>query len=106
MKKIILLALMLTVFGSSKIFAQDPYIGDIKMFAGNFAPVGWAMCDGQLLYIQQNAALFSILGTTYGGNGTTNFALPDLRGRVPMHSGTTTGPTYIEIKPKKTIFVI
>jgi len=57
------------------------------MFGGNFAPSGWAMCNGQLLPIAQNAALFSILGTTYGGNGTTNFALPDLRGRVAVHQG-------------------
>lgn len=66
---------------------MDPYIGEIRLFAGNFAPTGWALCDGQLLPIAQNAALFSILGTTYGGNGQTNFALPDLRGRVPMHPG-------------------
>jgi microcystin-dependent protein len=65
----------------------DPFIGEIRMFGGNFAPTGWAMCDGQLLPISQNAALFSILGTYFGGNGTTNFALPDLRGRVPIHQG-------------------
>lgn len=65
----------------------DPFLGEIRMFAGNFAPVGWATCDGQLLGIQQNAALFSLLGTYFGGNGTTNFALPDLRGRVPIHAG-------------------
>jgi microcystin-dependent protein len=57
------------------------------MFAGNFAPKGWAMCDGQLLPINQYHALFALLGTTYGGNGRTTFALPDLRGRVPMHAG-------------------
>ncbi|RYD92914.1 MAG: phage tail protein, partial [Sphingobacteriales bacterium] len=67
------------------------YIGEIKMFAGNFAPSGWAMCNGQLLSIAQNQALFSILGTTYGGNGVTTFALPDMRGRVPMHQGSATG---------------
>ena len=61
------------------------------MFAGNFAPAGWALCNGQLLAISQNAALFSILGTTYGGDGKTTFGLPDLRGRVPMHPGTGTG---------------
>ena len=66
---------------------MDPFIGEIRMFGGNFAPVGWATCDGQLLPIQQYAAVFSLLGTTYGGNGTTNFALPDLRGRVPLHVG-------------------
>ena len=67
--------------------ALEPFIGEIMIFAGNFAPRGWAACDGQLLSIASNTALFSILGTTYGGNGTTNFALPDLRGRVPMHAG-------------------
>lgn len=66
---------------------MDPFIGQIIMFAGNFAPQGWAFCDGQLLAIQQNQALFAILGTTYGGNGQTNFALPDLRGRVAVHPG-------------------
>jgi microcystin-dependent protein len=67
---------------------SEPLLGEIKMFAGNFAPRGWALCDGQLLAISSNQALFSILGTTYGGNGTTNFALPNLQGRVPMHVGT------------------
>jgi microcystin-dependent protein len=66
---------------------SEPFIGQIMMFAGNFAPRGWATCDGQLLSIAQNTALFSILGTTYGGNGQTNFALPDLRGRVSVHPG-------------------
>lgn len=63
------------------------------MFAGNFAPRGWALCDGQILPISQNTALFSILGTTYGGDGRTTFALPDLRGRVPVHPGTGAGLT-------------
>jgi microcystin-dependent protein len=67
------------------------------LFAGNFAPAGWALCNGQLLSIQQNTALFSILGTTYGGNGTSNFALPDLRGRAPIHFGQGPGLTnYVE----------
>lgn len=66
---------------------MEPFIGQIMMFGGNFAPRGWALCDGQLLPIAQNTALFSILGTTYGGDGKTTFALPDLRGRVPMHPG-------------------
>lgn len=66
---------------------MDPFIGQIMMFAGNFAPRGWALCDGQLLSISSNSALFSILGTTYGGDGRTTFALPDLRGRVPVHQG-------------------
>lgn len=67
--------------------AQTPFVGEIHMFAGNFAPVGWAFCDGALIPITQNTALFSLLGTTYGGNGTSNFALPDLRGRAPLHNG-------------------
>lgn len=66
---------------------MEPFLGQIMMFAGNFAPRGWAFCNGQLLPIAQNSALFSILGTTYGGNGTTTFALPDLRGRGPIHFG-------------------
>lgn len=66
---------------------MDPLLGTIIMFAGNFAPRGWALCQGQMLSIAQNTALFSILGTTYGGNGQTTFALPDLRGRVPMGAG-------------------
>ena len=65
----------------------QPYVGEIRMFAGNFAPAGWMFCDGQLLPISQNTALFSLLGTTYGGNGQTNFALPDLRARMPIHVG-------------------
>lgn len=65
----------------------NPYLGEIRMVGFNFAPVGWALCNGQLLSISQNTALFSLLGTTYGGNGTTTFALPDLRGRVPVHAG-------------------
>src|SRR3954449_6617686 len=64
-----------------------PFIGQISLFGGNFAPRGWAFCNGQLLAVSQNTALFSILGTTYGGNGETTFALPDLRGRVPLHPG-------------------
>lgn len=64
-----------------------PFLGEIRIFPYNFAPRGWAQCDGQLLSIAQNTALFSLLGTTYGGNGTTTFGLPELRGRVPMHRG-------------------
>ena len=66
---------------------MDPFIGQIMMFGGNFAPRGWALCSGQLLSISQNTALFSILGTTYGGDGRTTFALPDLRGRAPVSAG-------------------
>src|SRR3712207_4764865 len=70
---------------------MDPYLGEIRIFAGNFAPLGWAFCDGQLLPISQYDALFSLLGTTYGGDGQTNFALPDLRGRAPMHMAPSQG---------------
>jgi len=66
---------------------MEPFIGQIIMFGGNFAPRGWAFCDGQLLPISQNSALFSILGTMYGGDGRTTFGLPDLRGRVAIHPG-------------------
>jgi microcystin-dependent protein len=62
-------------------------LGEIRIFAGNFPPRGWAFCNGQLLSIQQNTALFAILGTTYGGNGVSTFGLPDLRGRIPLHWG-------------------
>ena len=71
--------------------SADPFIAEIIMFAGNFAPRGWAFCNGQLLSISQNTSLFSLVGTTYGGDGRTTFALPDLRGRVPLHPGTGTG---------------
>jgi microcystin-dependent protein len=70
---------------------MDSFLGEIKMFGGNFAPRGWAFCNGQLLDINQNTALFSLLGTTYGGNGQTNFALPNLQGRLPMHFGSGQG---------------
>jgi microcystin-dependent protein len=65
----------------------SPYIGEIRMFAGNFAPAGWALCDGSPLQISQNPALFGLIGTTYGGNGTTQFNLPNLQSRVPIHQG-------------------
>lgn len=65
----------------------DPFVAEIRIFPFNFAPRGWAWCNGQLLPLSQNTALFSLLGTTYGGNGKSNFALPDLQGRVPMHPG-------------------
>jgi microcystin-dependent protein len=70
---------------------SEPFLGEITMFAGNFAPRGWAFCDGQLLAISQNSALFSLLGTHYGGDGRTTFGLPELRGRVPIHAGTGPG---------------
>jgi microcystin-dependent protein len=64
-----------------------PYVGEIRMFAGNFAPAGWALCQGQLLAISENDVLFNLIGTTYGGDGQNTFALPDLRSRAPMHQG-------------------
>jgi microcystin-dependent protein len=67
---------------------MQPIIGEIRMFAGNFAPAGWAFCNGQLLPISENDALFTLIGTTYGGDGQESFALPDLRSRVPIHQGT------------------
>ncbi len=70
---------------------SDPFVGEIKMVGFNYAPRGWAFCNGQVMSIAQNTALFSLLGTTYGGNGTTTFALPDLRSRVPIHPGQGTG---------------
>jgi len=74
----------------------QPYIGEIRMFAGSFAPAGWAFCDGRLLAISENDALYNLIGTTYGGDGQSTFALPDLRGRAPVHFGTLSGgQTYI-----------
>ncbi|MGE5396789.1 MAG: phage tail protein [Chitinophagales bacterium] len=72
---------------------SDPYLGEIRMFAGNYAPLDWALCNGQLLNISQYSALFSLIGTYYGGDGTTTFALPDLRGRVPVGQGQGPGLT-------------
>jgi microcystin-dependent protein len=66
----------------------QPYVGEIRMFAGNFAPAGWMFCEGQLLPISENETLFQLIGTTYGGDGESTFALPDLRGRIPIHQGT------------------
>jgi microcystin-dependent protein len=66
---------------------SSPYVGEIRMFAGNFAPVGWAICNGSLLPISENPTLFQLIGTTYGGDGQNTFALPDLRSRVPVHAG-------------------
>ncbi|HEX2085006.1 MAG TPA: tail fiber protein [Solirubrobacteraceae bacterium] len=65
----------------------QPYVGEIRMFAGNYAPAGWMFCEGQLLPISENETLFQLIGTTYGGDGQETFALPDLRGRIPMHQG-------------------
>jgi microcystin-dependent protein len=68
---------------------SEPFLGEVRPFAGNFAPVGWQLCDGTLLSIAENDALFALLGTTYGGDGITTFAVPDLRSRVPLHQSTT-----------------
>lgn len=73
----------------------QPYVGEIRIFAGNFPPLGWALCDGQLLSISENDTLFILIGTTYGGDGQNTFGLPDLRGRVPIHQGTRSGNTVI-----------
>ena len=75
---------------------SQPYVGEIRMFGGNFAPAGWAFCQGQLLPISQNETLFNLIGTTYGGDGQSTFALPNLQSRVPIHQGTNpgTGTSY------------
>src|SRR5437016_14563981 len=70
-----------------RLFMADPFVAEIRIFPFNFAPKGWAWCDGQLLPLSQNTALFSLLGTTYGGDGKSNFALPDMQGNAPMHPG-------------------
>jgi microcystin-dependent protein len=75
----------------------DPFVAEIRIFSCNFAPKGWAFCDGQILSISQNTALFSLLGTTYGGNGTSNFALPNFQGCAPMHSGQGPGLTQRQL---------
>ena len=75
---------------------SNPYVGEIRIFAGNFAPVGWAFCDGSILAITSNETLFNLIGTTYGGDGQNTFALPDLRSRVPIHMGTDSfGTSYV-----------
>jgi microcystin-dependent protein len=97
MRRIILLLivvaawLVLSPSASAQGVGGDPFIGEILVVPYNFAPTGWAFCDGQLLSISQNTALFALLGTTYGGNGITNFALPDLRSRTAVHMGTGSG---------------
>ncbi|PSK89478.1 phage tail protein [Taibaiella chishuiensis] len=94
-KTCLLLALLLALFAAplSRSFAQNQYVGEIKMFAGTFAPQGWMKCEGQLLSIAQYTPLFALLGTTYGGDGINTFALPDMRGRVPMGTGNGPGLT-------------
>lgn len=73
---------------------MDPFVGEIRIFGGNFAPQGWAFCAGQVLPISQFEVLFNLIGTTYGGDGVTTFSLPDLRGRAPIHQGTRFGTTF------------
>lgn len=74
----------------------NPYVGEIRLFAGNFAPLNWRFCDGSLIAISGNEALYNLIGTTYGGNGTTTFGMPNLLGRVPVHQGTLAGgPTFV-----------
>jgi microcystin-dependent protein len=91
---VIIPAVLVLAFScQSALASADPFIGEIRVFAGNFAPRGWAKCEGQLLPINQNQALFSLLGTMYGGDGRTTFGLPDLRGRVAMHAGNGPGLT-------------
>lgn len=76
---------------------SEPFLAEVRMVGFNFAPRGWAFCDGQILPINQNQSLYSLLGTTYGGDGRTSFALPDLRGRTPIHTGSTdSGPEHRE----------
>jgi microcystin-dependent protein len=82
---------------------DTPYIGEISWLAGNFAPHGWALCDGQILSINEYPALFSILGTIYGGDGRTTFALPDMRGRPPLHAGTGPGLPEHQIGQKNSV---
>jgi microcystin-dependent protein len=86
MKKTLYAMLFFLFFGKIA-FAQSPYIGEIRIFAGNFAPSGWQFCDGSLIPISENDTLFSLIGTTYGGDGQATFAVPDLRGRVPVGIG-------------------
>jgi len=99
-KQIILLCFVLVSFLSTNQTYSQPFIGEVVIFAGNFAPRGWAFCDGQLLPIAQNSALFSILGTTYGGDGRSTFALPDLRGRAVLHAGSGPGLSSIRLGEK------
>ena len=98
MKKFLLIGLF-AILSMGKANAQqvETFLGEIRMFAGNFAPKGWAFCQGQLLLIAQNQALFALLGTTYGGDGRTTFALPDLRGRAPIGFGQGPGLSYKDL---------
>jgi microcystin-dependent protein len=91
MKRIIL-TILIAVGLTATSFSQEQFIGEVRIFAGTFAPRGWAFCNGQSMPVNQYAALYSVLGTTYGGDGITSFKLPDLRGRTPFHAGYSQGP--------------
>ena len=93
------LLLLLFLF-AKPIFSQEPFVGEIRLFANNFTPKGWAKCEGQLLPLSQNTALFSILGTTYGGDGKSNFALPDLRDRMAVGAGQGPGLSEVNLGEK------
>ncbi|WP_299122105.1 tail fiber protein [uncultured Tenacibaculum sp.] len=93
--------LFICLLSATESKAQEPILGEVRIFAGNFAPRGWAFCDGQLLPISQNSALFSLLGTMYGGDGRTTFGLPDLRGRVAMSAGRHPGSSYNYIQGQR-----
>jgi len=84
---LLIVTVLMTGFISTAVFANEPFIGEVRFVGFNFAPRGWAKCDGQILPINTNQSLYSILGTTYGGDGRTTFALPDMRGRTPIHRG-------------------
>ncbi len=92
MTAVAIVALVTSVSWSKPATASDPFLGQIDYFGFNFNPRGWALCDGQILPIAQNQALFSLLGITFGGDGRTTFALPDMRGRIPVHDGDQAGP--------------
>jgi microcystin-dependent protein len=93
-KSFIIAVLMMIGIASN---AQDAYIAEIRLFAGNFEPQGWAFCNGQTLSISQNQALFALIGTTYGGDGRSTFKLPDLRSRVPVHAGFSQAPGLSQV---------
>jgi microcystin-dependent protein len=99
MKNKIYILLLLSLFSKTS-FGQDQFVAEIRVFAGNFAPKGWAFCNGQILPISQNTALFSLLGTTYGGDGRTTFALPDLRERVAIAPGQGQGLSLYDLGEK------
>lgn len=98
MKKLLLILLVaMTFMSTTEVKAQDAFLGEVKIFAGTFAPRGWAYCNGQVLAISQNQALFALIGTEYGGDGRSTFALPDLRGRVVVSQGNGPGLTPVRV---------